>query len=308
MITTSAETTTQYPKAQTLDVQRVSAGEITHKEFYNEFWKKGIPLVFKDASRKWKAYGTFTPDYFRTNFGDRKTEVNGAEYTMNEILDLVEGKDTSRPVPYPCKYHIRTALPELAGHMDPLDLGFARPNWLESRWFRLGNWGNVTELFIGGPGGQFPYIHIDYYHLSAWINQLYGEKEFTVYPREQAHMMYPDPNDPHRSLVNDPERPDLDRFPLFKDVTPYKFTIKAGESLYVPFGLWHTAKSLTVSMSVAYDLMNAENFAPFLKDVWFYRRGGNKLKAAAITGYAAMAGALCKLEDMVGVERKSDRA
>jgi histone arginine demethylase JMJD6 len=291
-----------------MEIRRVSEGELTHKEFYNEYWKKGIPLVFKDASKKWKASGTFTPEFFRTHFGDRRTVVNGVEYTMTEILDLVEGKDTSRPVPYPCKYHIRGQLPELAGHMNPLDLGYARPNWLESRWFQRGNWGNATELFIGGPGGQFPYIHIDYYHLSAWINQLYGEKEFTVYPREQAHMMYADPNDPWKSLINDPENPDYDRFPLFKEVTPYKFVIKAGESLYVPFGLWHTARSLTTSMSVAYDLMNAENFPDFLKDVWDFRKGGSKAKAVAITGYAAMAGALCKIEDLVGVQRTSDRA
>lgn len=84
--------------------------------------------------------------------------------------------------------------------------------------------------------------------------------------------------------------------------------IKAGESLYVPFGLWHTARSLTTSMSVAYDLMNAENFPDFLKDVWDFRKGGSKAKAVAITGYAAVAGALCKIEDLVGVQRSSDRA
>jgi histone arginine demethylase JMJD6 len=291
-----------------MEIRRVKSGEITHREFYNDYWKKGIPLVFQDASRQWKASGTFTPEFFRSNFGERITSVDGIEYTMNEILDLVEGKDLSRPVPYPCKYHIRTSLPELAGHMDPLDLGYARPNWLESRWFRLGNWGNVTELFIGGPGGKFPYIHIDYYHLSAWINQLYGSKEFTVYPREQSHMMYPDPENPWKSLINDPEEPDYDRFPLFRDVTPYKFTIEAGESLYVPFGLWHTAKSLTVSMSVAYDLMNAENFPLFLRDVWNFRKDQNLVKAVAITGYAGLSGALCKVEDLMGLQRNSDRA
>ncbi len=95
-----------------MEIRRVAEGELTHKEFYNEYWKKGIPLVFKDASKKWKASGTFTPEFFRSRFGDRKTVVNGVEYTMTEILDLVEGKDTSRPVPYPCKYHIRGQLPE----------------------------------------------------------------------------------------------------------------------------------------------------------------------------------------------------
>jgi hypothetical protein len=60
-----------------MEIRRVAEGELTHKEFYNEYWKKGIPLVFKDASKKWKASGTFTPEFFRSRFGDRKTVVNG---------------------------------------------------------------------------------------------------------------------------------------------------------------------------------------------------------------------------------------
>ena len=34
-----------------MEIRRVAEGELTHKEFYNEYWKKGIPLVFKDASK-----------------------------------------------------------------------------------------------------------------------------------------------------------------------------------------------------------------------------------------------------------------
>ena len=51
-----------------MEIRRVAEGEITQKEFYNEYWKKGIPLVFTEASRVWKATGTFTPDFFRENF------------------------------------------------------------------------------------------------------------------------------------------------------------------------------------------------------------------------------------------------
>ncbi len=58
-------------------------------------------------------------------------------------------------------------------------------------------------MFIGGTGGQFPYIHPDYYHLSAWINQLYGVKQFTVWPRGQEKYLCPDPNDEWKSLIED---------------------------------------------------------------------------------------------------------
>lgn len=286
--------------AATMEIKRASIHEMDHDRFIKEHWEPGIPLVFTDASSVWEANGTFSPDWFRARYGDRRTFVNGTEYTMNEILDLVEGKDISRPVPYPCKYHVETQLPEVLPMLKPLGLNYATPNWLESPWFTRGNWGGAIELFIGGPGGRFPYIHLDYYHLSAWINQLYGRKEFTVWPRGQEKYLYPDPNDPWKSLVTDHDDPDYDKFPLYRNATPIRFTIGPGETLFIPFGIWHTAKSLEPTMSVAFDLLNGRNFPLFLKDVWWFRRN-NKLKAMAHFGYAMMAGAACKVGDLMGV-------
>lgn len=278
-------------------------GDISYEEFMKEHWIPGIPVVFKNATDVWKAKGTFTPDWFRANFGDRVTSIDGTDYTMKEVMDLVEGKDTSRPVPYPCKYHVDHQLPELEEYLKPLNLGYAQPNWLESSWFRRGNWGGVTELFIGGPGGQFPYIHLDYYHLSAWINQLYGHKEFTVWPRGQEKYLYPDPQDEWKSLIEDYQNPDYEKYPLYKNATPITFTVGPGETLFIPFGIWHSAKSLEPTISVAFDLLNGHNFPQFLQDVWGFRKGGNKLKAAAVYSYAALGGMACKVGDMVGKKR-----
>ena len=72
-----------------MEVRKVDASEITHAEFIEKHWKPGIPLVFKNATKVWGAYNTFTPDWFRANYGTRKTLVNEKEYTMAEIMDLV---------------------------------------------------------------------------------------------------------------------------------------------------------------------------------------------------------------------------
>ncbi|MCB0792407.1 MAG: cupin-like domain-containing protein [Flavobacteriales bacterium] len=291
-----------------MEVKRLSTREITPEGFIAEHWTPGLPLVFTDAAHVWKAHGTFSPDWFREHFGDRTTVVDGRTYAMKEIMDLVEGKDTSRPVPYPIKYHIPAQLPELIDLITPINLGYAQPNWMESNWFARGNWGNALELFIGGPGGKFPYVHLDYYHLSAWVTQLYGNKEFTVWPRGQERYLYPDPNDPWRSVIPDIEHVDLKKFPLYERATPIKFVVGPGETLFIPFGIWHTAKSLEPTISVAFDLLNGRNFPDFVKDVWGFRRNGNKVKAAAITGYAVLAGSMCRIGDMMGVKRDSRRA
>lgn len=288
-----------------MEVKKIDASEITHEQFIEEHWKPGIPLVFKNATKVWGANGTFSPDWFRDHYGDRRTIVDGKEYTMREIMDLVEGKDTSRPVPYPCKYHIPSQLQEVVPLVMPVNLGFAKPNWLESSWFRRGYWGSALELFIGGPGGKFPYVHVDYYHLSAWVNQLYGHKQFTVWPRGQDEYMYPEPGDRWKSSIPDIENVDLARYPKYKEATPVTFVVGPGETLFIPFGMWHTAKSLEPTISVAFDLLNDRNFPLFLKDVWMFKKRSGTLKAMAATGYAAFSGAMCRVGDLFGVERVS---
>lgn len=114
-----------------MEVKRVSIAEMDPKQFIREHWLPGIPLVFTDATTVWQAHGTFTPDWFRTHYGGRRTVVNGQEYSMNEILDLVEGKDTSRPVPYPCKFHVPTQLPELMP-IPTCPISMASPTYEES--------------------------------------------------------------------------------------------------------------------------------------------------------------------------------
>lgn len=160
----------------------------------------------------------------------------------------------------------------------------------------MGNWGGATELFIGGPGGQFPYMHIDYYHLNAWITQLYGEKRFTVFPRGQEHLLYPKPDDSWKSEVNI-FAPDYERFPLFRQATPIEFTVGPGETLFIPFGTWHTAYSLTQTISVAFDQLNGKNYPAFMRDVWAFKKQQSALKAVAMYGYAWAAGQVCRLSE-----------
>jgi len=288
-----------------MEVKKVEASEFRYEQFIEEHWKPGVPLVFKNATRGWRAYNTWTPDAMRQRFGSRRTHVEGKEYTMSEIMDLVEGKDTSRPVPYPCKFHLPTQLPELVTEVSPLNIGFAKPNWLESAWFKRGYWGSALEMFIGGPGGKFPYVHRDYYHLSAWINQLYGDKEFTVWPWGQEQCLYPEPGNKWKSAIPDIEHVDLAKFPLYAKATPISFVVGPGETLFIPFGMWHTAKSLTPTISVAFDLLNAHNFAPFLRDVWDFKKQNGVLKGMAATAYAGLGGVLCKSGDLVGKQRGS---
>jgi histone arginine demethylase JMJD6 len=269
---------------------------ITYEEFIEEHYKPGIPLVFTKAAKVWKANGLFSPDWFRENYPDRKTDVRGTTYTMKQVMDMVEASTEDKPAPYPMIFDIPSTLPELMPLLDPLDLNYASPNWLRNKMFNIGKWGGAVELFIGGPGGRFPYMHIDYYHLNAWITQLYGEKRFTVFPRGQEDLLYPIPDDPWRSELNIFE-PDYEKYPKFKDATPIHFVVGPGETLFIPFGTWHSAYSLTPTISVAFDTLNNKNHKEFMEDVWTFKSRDSKAKAIAMYSYAWLATQLSKMND-----------
>src|SRR5260221_5562463 len=122
-----------------MEVQKVE--NISHKEFMEKFYEKGIPVVFKNASKVWKANGLFTPNWFRDNYGDRTKEIDGTTYTMRQIMDLVEQSTEANPAPYPIKFNVQETLPELVSLLQPLNLNYAYPNWLENKLFNIGDWG-----------------------------------------------------------------------------------------------------------------------------------------------------------------------
>jgi hypothetical protein len=285
-----------------MEVQKV--GDISHKEFINNFYNPGIPVVFKTASKAWKASSLFTPDYFLQHYGERRTKVNGQDHSMREILSWIENSTVENPAPYPCKFDIPSQLPELVSLITPLGMNYAEPNWFESRAFPRKVYGNAIELFFGGCGGKFPIVHIDLFHTNAWITQLYGHKKFIVFPRGQDRFLYPNAGNPMVSDVNIFD-PDYEKYPAYRNATPVTVIVEKGETIFIPWGIWHSSESLSPSISVIFDQINKRNFMEWTRDVWAFKKRGNKVKAIVSLGYYALAAnLLCRLGDALGAKRR----
>ena len=115
-------------------------------------------------------------------------------------------------------------------------------------------------------------------------------------------MLYPDPETTWKSKV-DIFNPDYEKHPKFKDATPISFVLGPGETLYIPFGTWHTAYSLTPTISVAFDQLSGKNYPDFMKDVWDAHRNSGFMRASMHYGYAWLASQSCKLGDALGKQR-----
>lgn len=261
---------------------------LSPQEFRQQYLLPRRPVILTDASCKWAARELFQPAWFREHHGDHPLHVGGRKWRLADYLDVLEASTAAEPAPYPCKVDIPQQFPKLMRHVSPR-LPLARPDRLGSRLLprKLLLGCNTLEIFFGGPGGKFPYLHYDYLHLHAWITQTYGDKEFTIYSPDQNLLMYADPNAPWRSQIENHHDPDLSRWPLFGRATAQRVVVRAGETLFIPCGWWHTARSLTVTISVAFDQLEPSNWPDFRRDLWLLRSQMNPRKAALADAWLA---------------------
>ena len=267
--------------AKTIQVDRRTG--LTHQEFVNEYRNPGKPVIFTDLSKNWPAVSKLTPEYFQENFGNKQFEISGKFYKLSEIIELLKNSTKENPAPYPLKFDIRSDFSELVPDISPRP-SIAQPDRTHSSLIPKMLLDNLydLEIFFGGPGGEFPYLHYDFLGLYAYINQIYGEKEFTIFPPEQQQYLYPRKNSPWLSEIENHHNPDLKKYPLLANATPTTLTISAGETLFIPCGWYHTARSLTLTISIAFDQLCQSNWNFFIEECL---RTRNPLKAKLMRSY-----------------------
>jgi histone arginine demethylase JMJD6 len=285
-------------------VPRVSG--LSVEEFVRTYRDPRSPVILRDAARAWPAYNTFTPDWFRTRFGSKSLRLRGRDWTLGEILNVLERSTENAPGPYPCKFEIVRDFPELLPHVAPrfaYGLPDRQTHPLLPR--RLFSGVNNLEIFFGGPGGRFPYLHYDLMHQHAWITQLYGDKEFTLYTPDQDKFLYVNPDEPWQSMIENHQEPDYARYPLFRQARAQKVVVHAGETLFLPCGWWHTARSLNVTISVAFDQLGPDNWNDFRSDVKSTRRRrGKAWLGSALNVYLALLSPLFSVAERFGANRE----
>jgi histone arginine demethylase JMJD6 len=244
--------------------------QLPYEEFARDYLFPSKPVIITGAVAGWRALDTWTPDYFKKNYGSMNLSVDGQNYTVADFIDRVNCSTPEDPAPYLRNAIIDQFLPELLADIDPLPPYFF-PNWLDgrlSRVLRSRLHDGSPELYIGGSAAKFPFLHFDSYHTHAFLTQIYGIKEYTAFSEDQTPLLYVKPNQYNASQIPDIENPDPDKFPLFAKAEPMRFRLHPGEILFIPGGLWHTAKMLTPSISVSVNRANASNWATLTRDMW----------------------------------------
>ncbi|MGH8274214.1 MAG: cupin-like domain-containing protein [Gammaproteobacteria bacterium] len=284
------------------DIERRS--NLDAREFRENYLRPRRPVILTDAAGAWPAYDNYTPEHFRQHHGNKRITTNGREWRLAELIDALQMSTPDKPGPYPCKFPVVRDFPELLPELTPR-IGYSLPDRQDSALLPDRFFGGVNnlEIFFGGPGGRFPYLHYDVLHLHAWITQLHGRKAFTLFAPDQERLLYVNPDMPWQSSIEDHQQPDYTRYPLFKQAVSRSVVIEPGETLFLPCGWWHTARSLGMTISVAFDQLEAGNWRDFKRDFATEHRHGRPEALATVRAWLALTGPLLSLIEAFGSGR-----
>ena len=224
-----------------------------------------FPVILPEATSRWPARRLWTPSYFAARVGHRRVTIDGSEYTVAELLELIDKSTPEQPAPYLRAQKLDEVLPELVDDVKPV-IDDTRHNRAESRLLPTSiKRYPRPEILLGGRGAGFHVLHYDVDHLHAFISQLYGSKRLFFFAPDQTDRLYPRKSAPNLSSV-DIHAPDLESFPHFAEAEMLTATLLPGETAFVPSGWWHTTTMEETSISVTWNLVEASNWGDLVFD------------------------------------------
>lgn len=282
-----------------LSIERRASATLPYDTFIREYVVANRPVIIENAAPQWNALRTWTPQFFKDKFGSRVVCVTYGKFMpLGELIDAAVASSAESPGPYLHQLIVHRDMPELLADLTPGNT-YAFPRRFSSRLMMPGRCrrpDGYLKLLIGGPGGKFPFMHFDVDNSNALITEIYGDKEFVLFPPEDTSRIYPKQGRPNVSEIEDPVNPDLEKFPLFASATPYRSVLRPGETIFIPAGWWHSARVVSMSISVGCNMMDASNWKGFVNWVcqpapgtkWTARSG----KRVLLTGVGMTIGVL----------------
>lgn len=271
-----------------LHPQRIDRrSNLSQKDLLEQYVNKGRPVIITDIAKTWPAVGKWTPEFFRTHYAHITKEVDGVAIGLADQCDRILTSTPEHPAPYPYNLEVEDYFPELMKDLSPqfifgkMDRGTSP---LMPKVLMHGT--PIHEVFFGGNGSSFPFVHYDALFLHTQITQIYGAKDFILYAPEDGRYMYPRADNEKFSEITNVFEPDLVRFPLFAKAKPYCETLSKGETIYFPCGWWHTTITHGPSITYGRVVLNSLNYRLYLEDKYtrWVRSGRFKANAAYALG------------------------
>jgi hypothetical protein len=269
---------------RTLPIERAHGltPEVFQKRFLTD---AGKPVILTDAMNSWGAMSRWSFDWFKARYGADSVAprvfsgVKRAKLMrLSDFLDYLDAPDapagglwldpeTLHPCPAPAEpgpaplylaWNVFGLHPELLEDVE-LTPKFVE-DWIPLLPPGLRNALDHTEYFpaglmIGTRGGHVG-MHYDFLRTHAYLAQVIGKKRCVLFSPEDSASLY-------KGAVN-PDAPDFEKFPLFRNATAHECTLGPGEMLFIPHRWWHHVVCLEKSITVNYNFFNRVNFSGYL--------------------------------------------
>ncbi len=238
------------------------------REFFERYYFPNRPVVLQGLLEHWPPLERWRPERLAERFGEVEVEIiSGRESDprhdimpdplrtrirlgafLHQLITAGPSNDaylTARNLALQ-----RTELRELLGDVHPIPGYLRAPEPQEVR------------LWVG-PAGTVTAMHHDLNAL--FFCQLYGRKHFKLVPPFEIASVYN--RHTYWSAV-DAARPDLERYPAYREADILEVVLEPGEVLFLPVGWWHWVHALDVSVSVTLSSFELPDEVP----VWRVRR------------------------------------
>ena len=250
----------------------------------------GRPIIVTDALTKWKACTAWSFELFKSRYGSDGVVASiwpGDKWLKAMALkDYIEHLDTpGQPSPgfwmdpstkLPC---LEPSEPPagalyLTGwrafdlHPELLEDIQVSPSFVED-WLPLlpQPFRKVLDHYTGyyssgillGPPGSTASLHQDFLHSHAYLAQIAGRKSCTLFSPDDSASLY--------NGKIELARPNLERFPLFRNAVAFQCILEPGELLFIPARWWHHVVALEKSITVNYNFFNRSNFSDYVTDL-----------------------------------------
>ncbi len=232
------------------------------QEFRREYLYRGRPVVITDAIDDWKARSLWTLDHFRSRYKDTRitlSKYEGAHYRatavetvpLGSFIDKVETNDFTA---YP--YYVRDDWKIFVTHKELLT-DYQVPKYFFDWYVFVPGFMRLIypRIFIGPKGAITP-LHLDIWETHAWLSQLVGRKRWLLFSPDQRGLLY--------DYQVQPCKPDLDKFPLYRQAKPLECVIGPGDTIFVPSGWSHEVVSLDATISITHNYLGPGCFRPGL--------------------------------------------
>ncbi len=228
--------------------------KLSSDEFTKCYVNLGKPVIISGVIPSWNSFSQWSLKYLKQlspslniyakRFSDQGIEV--CSLTMREYIGLIENYEAdslNNPSPPYCHdLPLFSLIPSLIEDAQPFPLDYL-PEWYWYKWWRY------CQFFLGCSNSITP-LHFDCLLTNNIFFQIVGRKQFTILLPEDAKYCY---RKGWRWFLVNPENPDFNKYPEYKNARPIKFIVNPGEILYMPPGTLHHVRSLDMSISFNID-------------------------------------------------------